>query len=122
MSKHQKSAIWALRLGLAAVYLYSGPDLILHPGDWIGYLPGWLKEILPAPPELYLRAQGIVEILFALSFLTGFGIKWSALFSAAEMLGIILFYGIDGVSFRDLGLFGAAICLFLFYFDEKEVR
>lgn len=118
MSRHQKFGLWALRLGLSATYLYSGTDLILNPKNWIGYLPDWFKGLLPVAPELYLKGQGIVELLFVLSFLTGFKTKWAALLSSLEILGILLFYGIDGGSFRDMAIFGAALALFFFYQDE----
>lgn len=120
MNKYQKLGLWALRLGLSAAYLYSGPDLIFHPANWVGYLPLWFKGLLPVAPELYLKGQGIVELLLVLSFLTGKGIKWAALVSALEMFGILLFYGIDGVSFRDLAIFGAALSLFLFYYESNR--
>lgn len=119
MNKYQKFGLWVLRLGLSATYLYSGIDLIFNPINWIGYLPNWFKGLLPVAPELYLKGQGIVELLFVLSFLTGKGIKWAALLSALEMFGILIFYGIDGISFRDMAIFGAALSLFCFYYEEE---
>lgn len=116
----QKLSAWALRLGLALTYLYSGTHLISDPGPWLGYLPEWFKNLLPLAPELYLQLQGGVELFLAASFLTGAGIQWAALVSSAEIAGILLFYGVDLISFRDLAVLGAAISLFLSYSDETS--
>lgn len=115
-----KFGLWALRIGLAAAYLYSGPHLILRPEDWLGYLPDWFRSLLPVAPQIYLKIQGAAEILFALSFLSGWGIRFTAFLSALEFTGILLFYGIDGVSFRDLAILGAAISLFLFSLENRN--
>ena len=120
MADFQKLSVWALRLGLVLTYLYSGSYLIFNPEPWLGYLPEWFKNLLPLAPELYLQLQGGVEIILVVSFLSGIGIRWAALVSSLEMAGILLFYGVDLVSFRDFAVLGAAISLFLSYSDEKN--
>ena len=116
----QKLSIWALRLGLALTYLYSGTHLISDPGPWIGYLPEWFKNLLPLAPELFLQLQGDVELLLAVSLLTGVGIYWAALVSSVEIAGILIFYGLDLISFRDIAILGAALSLFFIYSDEAK--
>mgnify|MGYP001607753827 CR=1 FL=1 len=116
----QKIGFWTLRLGLALTYLYSGFDLILHPTAWTVYLPLWFKELLPFAPTLYLQIQGAAELLFALSFLTGFQIRWAGLLAAFEMAMILLFYGLDGISFRDIAILGAALSIFFFTLAPRQ--
>lgn len=118
---YKKMGFWSLRIGLAAVYLYSGPDLIAYPQNWVGYLPEWFKGLLPIAPELYLKIQGIAELLMVISFLSGIAVRWAALASALEMAGILMFYGIDGVSFRDLAVLGSALSLFFFASNHEEI-
>ena len=115
-----KLGLWALRFGLAGTYLYSGISLIREPLNWVGFLPQWFISLLPVAPETYLTIQGIAELLFVLSFLSGFGIRWAALLSALEMFGITAFYGIDLISFRDIAIFGAALSLFFFYYESNR--
>ncbi len=122
MRNYQKLGLWSLRLGLALTYLYSGPSLILSPESWLGFLPPWFAGILPVAPETYLQIQGAVEILLALSFLTGFGITWAALISAAEFFGILVFHGIDLISFRDIAILGSSLALFFFCLQKYESR
>ncbi len=113
-------ALWALRLGLAGVYAYTSYSLIRYPGDWIGYLPVWLQQMLPVTPEIYLRFQGAVEAMLAAALVAGIGMRWVAAIAALEMTGIILGYGIDGASFRDIGLLGAAVALFFLASIENK--
>lgn len=110
---------WPIRAGLAVVYLYSGYDLIVHPLNWAGYMPDWFSGIvsLLMPLEQYLKMQGAGEIVLALVFLAWFLPRWivcvAAAAAAAEMAGILVFVGIDPVTFRDIGLLGAAIALLI---------
>ena len=108
-----------LRLGLGAMYLYSGIDIARHPASWywaIRLLPEWL-QVVPNSIGLdrFLIGQGIAEIVIAVIFLVPFVsrrlVKLATLFAAIEMAAIILFVGIDDVTFRDLGLLGAALAL-----------
>lgn len=110
---------WPLRIGLGLVYLYSGYDLIAHPLNWIGYMPDWFGGMVSAimPLDQYLKIQGAGEIVLALVFLAWFLPRWivciAAAAAAAEMAGILLFVGIDPVTFRDIGLLGAAVALMI---------
>lgn len=115
-----KLSIWSLRLGLALTYLYSSFQIVSDPAPWIGYLPSWFIDILPFAPEVYLRLQGAAEFLMALSFLNGIGMAVASAFSAIEMAGILVFYGIDLVSFRDIAILGAALSLFFYSYGQRK--
>ena len=106
-----------LRLGLGAMFAYSGLDILLHPNAWT-----WALRGLPAliqtqidriGPEMYLRGQGIAEVAMAVAFLAWFLPRWlvriAAFFAAVEMAAILIFIGVDAVTFRDIGLVGAAL-------------
>ena len=110
---------WPLRLGLGAMYGYSGFSLITRPLDWQGFLPLWLSGFIAKvmPFGAYLSFQGAGELAMAFIFLAWFLPRWSvriaAGLAAAEMFLIIAVVGIDLATFRDLGLLGAAVSLFL---------
>lgn len=110
---------WSLRVGLAFMYLYSGYDLVVHPTAWTWALPMWLREIisLAVPATTYLRVQGAGEIILALIILAWFlparYVRWAALLSVFEMGGILLVSGNFATTFRDIGLLGASLALFL---------
>ena len=114
-----------LRVCLGAMYLYSGIDLFRHPTAWQWALPYWLKQIILQFADInsYLRFQGIIEIIMALSFLAWFLkpaiVKWVAFISFIEMAVILILAFIPFreanflITFRDIGLLGASFSLFL---------
>lgn len=111
--------VWPLRIGLGLMYLYSGYDLMAYPFHWYGFVPRWFSQIVsPALPlEQYLRLQGAGEIALGILLLAWFLpprlTRIAAAAAAAEMAAILLFVGIDTITFRDIGLLGGAIALYL---------
>lgn len=113
-----KLPIWFLRLGLGAMYAYSGYDLITTPSHWQLFVPKWLAEMLGSvgmPIETFLRLQGAVELAMVFVFLAWFlprsVVFWAATVSAVELSAILVFFGVDLITFRDLGLVGASAAL-----------
>ena len=110
-------AEWPLRLGLGLMYLYSGQSLIREPLNWQGFLPSWFAEIVGGlmPLESYLRLQGAGELaiafLFLAWFLGRFAVRAAAALAVLEMLFILIFVGINLITFRDIGLLGGALAL-----------
>lgn len=99
-----------LQLGLAFVFLYAAVSGFLRPNDWVGYLPGFLKNYI----SLYvmLKIFGAMEIILALWLLSAWKLFYAALFAALMLLGITLTnLTIFDVTFRDVGLLLAAIAL-----------
>ncbi|MDP3770558.1 MAG: hypothetical protein Q8R40_06515 [bacterium] len=110
---------WALRLGLGLMYLYSGYDLIVKPSHWYGFVPQWFSQMVTQTTsvENYLRIQGMGEgligVLFLAWFLPRYAVRTACLVTILEMSMISLFVGIDPITFRDIGLLGAALALFI---------
>ena len=118
---------WPLRLGLGLMYLYSGIDLIMNPKGWTWALPYWYKQMVLAvmPVESYLRFQGAVELLMAFLLLSFFFPKKVVMavvaISGLEFLFILLFAPQFSITFRDIGLLGAALALLIIYFKIEDV-
>ena len=117
---------FVLRLSLAAMYLYSGYSLLTSPKSWTQFVPFWLKENLAQisfPVTAFVQVQGVVEIAIAavllLWFLPNKLVKWSAFLSAIEMASILFLGQIDLVTFRDIGLLGASLAIFLIYRERR---
>ncbi|MEK7561143.1 MAG: hypothetical protein AAB539_04285 [Patescibacteria group bacterium] len=115
------SAEMFLRLGLGAMYVYSGYDLIVHPTSWfwaLRGLPVFLQQMIDAAGKTaYLQIQGAGEIVLALIFLLWFLprrlVRVAAFLAAVEMAAILIMVVLDGVTFRDIGLLGAALALWI---------
>ena len=117
---------WALRAGLGVMYVYSGIDIIRHPNAWLWavrplfkWLPGAIQVILNKPELMtkYLVFQGIGELGLAFLllgwFIPKYLVRWSVALSVLEFVGILILIPIDAITFRDIGLLGAFVALFL---------
>jgi uncharacterized membrane protein YphA (DoxX/SURF4 family) len=116
-----KSVIWALRLSLAAVYIYSGLDIVRHPTGWywaIRALPDSIENIINSiGVDTFLRIQGSIELVFAAVLLAWFlprvWVRIISLFITIQMISILLLVGVRADTFRDIGVLGAGLSLFL---------
>ncbi|MDP3725165.1 MAG: DoxX family protein [Nanoarchaeota archaeon] len=121
----------ALRIGLGGVFLYAGINSLLNPTAWIGFIPQWINNI-PLFPELVegiqfreivLMLHGAFEIVLALALLLGFWKRLASLLAFLSIAGMLIFYGVDDVSFRDFGLLAMAYALLLLtkvHIDKKN--
>ncbi|MBI2100836.1 MAG: hypothetical protein HYT47_02350 [Candidatus Vogelbacteria bacterium] len=113
---------FVLRLSLAAMYVYSGYSLLMSPKSWTQFVPLGLKDWLGRinfPVTTFVQVQGAVELFIAAVFLLWFLprrlVKWLAFLAAFEMALILILGRVDLVTFRDIGLLGAFLALFLIY-------
>ncbi len=126
---------WALRAGLGVMYVYSGADIISHPTAWywavrplFRFLPLSAQAAFTGPSFMinFLRVQGGVEIIFAIVLLAWFlpkkYAKWVAGLTTLEMAGILFLIPIDAVTFRDFGLLGAGLALFLILRGDSYIK
>lgn len=108
-----------MRLGLAFVLLFAGISILSNPSDWIGFVPEWMDNFIPR--ETFLQIHAYFEILLAV--LTIFN-KWPKILyavTALDMLSILIFYGVDSVTFRDIGVLALAVGLWLDSFTPTTV-
>ena len=100
-----------LRTGLGLVFVYAGVMSFLSPENWIGFVPQWVGGIVS--PELFLSVHAGFEIILGLALIVGILLPAASLIAFLDMFALLIFYGIDEVTFRDLGLLAAALALFL---------
>ena len=69
---------WPLRLGCGCVNLYAGFFLLTDPARFYTYVPGWLSRVANAVAsvDVYLRLQGIGEVMIAIGLLGWFFPRW----------------------------------------------
>jgi len=100
-----------LRIAVAFPMVWAGVRQTMNPTDWIGFIPSWLGSFIA--PEVFLTIHSVFNIVIGIGLLIGF---WRILFSAAaaaSLASIVIFYGIDDTTFRDVGLAIVAFVLFL---------
>lgn len=126
MGQSRRSVEYCIRLGMGIMYLYSGVELLRDPTVWEFFIPDWLYtqlETMHAVPW-FLRLQGIGELVLAIAFLAWFLpkslVRIAALAAAFEMLVIVVSLGVDTATFRDIGLLGSLLALFVLLQKPKE--
>lgn len=100
-----------LRLGLAAVLLYAGIRILIEPLNWLGFVPQWVEVMMPR--EVFLKSHGFFEIGLGIGILAGVWLPLLAAIALLDFLSILIFFGIDDITFRDIGLVFMALALFL---------
>ncbi|MCL4357544.1 hypothetical protein M1512_01450 [Patescibacteria group bacterium] len=101
---------WSLRLGLALVFIYAGVGSLLHPYEWIAYLPGFLTRHFAALTLIKLFA--VFELLLAAWLLSGKLIKYCGIVCGSTLVLIVLFNLSQLIiTFRDIGLVFMALAL-----------
>ena len=119
-------SLWPIRIGCGLVNLYAGYFLLIDPSRYYKYVPDWLVSIANsvASVDVYLRLQGVAEIAIAVALLSWFTprslVRMASIALALEMALIVLFVGIDSVTFRNLGLLGAALSITLATSQERR--
>src|SRR3989344_1299094 len=106
-----------IRLGLAAVFLLFGYHKLSEPEQARAEIQLLLDMGLGSAAALNYYV-GLFEMIVGISFIVGWGIKYTAPLATLSLLGIlgaILRSGvtIDPNLYRDLGLIGAALSLWL---------
>lgn len=99
-----------LRIGLAFVFLYAATSSLMHPSQWVGYLPSFLQKMGNA--TTLLKLFSVLEIVLALWLLSGKFARYAALISTAMLAGIVIAQPGDLlITFRDVGLAFMALAL-----------
>jgi uncharacterized membrane protein YphA (DoxX/SURF4 family) len=108
---------WALRAGLALVYLWFGIDKFIQPQYWIdAWMPMWAQHAVTAlgmGPANGIALLGLFEVLVAVSLATGFFIRYFASIAVAFLLVITVTHGINEINVRNIGLIGGLAALAL---------
>ena len=119
LAKQQHLAPLLLRVGLATVFFYAAISSLVSPRDWVGYVPDFIQLILPA--EVVLIGLSVVELILAAWLLSGVYVRYAALVAAALLAGVTISnLSLLPISFRDIGLFFAALALALLQSSDSS--
>lgn len=104
-------AKFLLRLGLAFTFAYAGLAALMSPTSWVGYVPQWVSTFVSQ--ETFLLLHAIFELALAAAILFKFKPRYAYALAALDLLAILIFSGIDAITFRDVGLFFMALALWV---------
>lgn len=111
MDNMNKISSIILQIGLAFVFIYFGIDKIVKPDLWMGFVPIWIKDIIPFSLEAFMIINGIFEILIGILVLFKNSMKGAALLMSLFLLFVIFSLGLNTLTVRDTGLLAGALAL-----------
>src|SRR5579872_7487517 len=105
-----KLRTWALRAGLAFVFLYAALSSLAHPVEWIGYLPTFLTSRFHG--TILIRFFSVYELILTIWLVSGWYLRYVAILCFLTLVGIVLVNPTQLIiTFRDIGLACMALAL-----------
>lgn len=116
-TKKLSLAHFLLQAGVAIVFLYAGISSFLDPSSWIGFIPQFIRDVVPG--TIFLPIFSIYEFVIAMWLLSGKELFYAAGLASLTLLSIIAFNtGALDIVFRDTAIFFAALALFVLHWNE----
>ncbi len=106
-----------VRYGMSLVILWFGTQQIMHPGDWITYVPQSIATITHLSMIAIVKYNGIFETVFGILLLIGWQTRWIALILALHLFDIMYTVGYGEIAVRDFGLAVATFSIFMYGSD-----
>jgi len=108
-----------LRIGLATVFLYAAVASFLNPGAWIGFLPFWLRNLIPA--NILLIGFSIYQAGLTFWLLSGKKVFYSSFLAGLTLLAIVVSnLGDLDIIFRDIAILFSAIALMVLHGEDRK--
>lgn len=104
-----------IRLGVGIVMLLFGLSQIKSPAKWLGYIPGFLKFIMPIRPTSFMRLHSLGNIVLGGLLVSSFWQPvsiWLALIWWGTILPFAFYYGYT-TGLRDFAIIMALVSLLL---------
>ena len=116
--KNERLARLLLRVGLALVFLYAAVASTLDPSSWVGFLPAFLRNLIPQ--ALLLSLFSLYQVGLGLWLLSGKKIYAAGILASVTLAAIIVSnITLLDVVFRDVAIFFAALALTALHRDRS---
>ncbi|MEK7452927.1 MAG: hypothetical protein AAB614_01705 [Patescibacteria group bacterium] len=101
---------YALRFGLAFAFIYPAISAFIEPNNWIGFIPIFIRELVPA--YMFLFIYSIIEVVIGVGILLSKN-PFYYIISGGFILATIVIFNIGSFDlvFRDISIIGMAIAL-----------
>ncbi|KAA0206356.1 DoxX family membrane protein [Candidatus Uhrbacteria bacterium] len=111
--KAYPAAFHILRVGMAVTFLWVGLLILKSPEAWGGYLQPWAMGLLPVPVGQLMIGTAIFDLAVGFLLLVNVRTWVVSLLAAFHLAVVMIVSGINAVTVRDIGLFAAALALFI---------
>ena len=114
---HEATVSFFLRSGLTIVFLYAGIAALLDPIAWEGFIPQFIRHIIPADIFIHIHSTG--NIIIGLWLLSNKKAFYPSVLAALAMLSIIVFNIAQlDIVFRDVAIIFMAIALTFITYEK----
>ena len=111
--------MWLLRTAVAFPMLWAGIGGIGEPNKWIGFVPDFVEIFFSK--DTFLMMHSLSLILMAILLITG-PMRWFfSVIAFFNLISILIFFGLDDITFRDVGLALAALVLTVREFEASHL-
>ncbi len=118
---HGRSVDILLRLGVAFAFLFPAINAVFDPYAWVGYFPGFVRDLMPELVLLHLF--GLLEVVIGVWILSGRKIFVPVVAASAILVLIILFnLGDFQVIFRDVPIVLMALSLAVMHRSRERAH
>lgn len=108
----ERVALTILKVAVGVTFVWIGVMITVEPGVWEAFFPEFITSLEYSQELMF--AFGVFDFLLGLFLIIDRFTPVVSLLASVHLLGILIFYGIDSITIRDVGLLGATICIFLF--------
>ena len=107
-----------LRVGLVVVFLYIGIAAFLNPEAWLGFIPGFIQNIIPG--NIFLYAHSVFNIGLAIWFLSNKKIFYASTLASLVLFAIIIFnFSALDIILRDIAILFSAFALMVLSYERR---
>lgn len=109
----QKTAYHLLRVTLGITFIWVSVMIFQEPVFWSGFIDPWAASLMPLSLETMMKITAGLDLIIGLLLIAD---KWTwivSLIASLHLLAILIGSGIDTITVRDIGLFGATAALTL---------
>lgn len=111
-----------LRFGLVVLFLWFGLSQVLHPNEWVSWVPDWVPAFLHMDATTIVLLNGGFEIAGGFLLLLGFFVRLAAFLLFLHLLLIASEVGYNDIGLRDFVLALATLSLGLRKPDEWTIE
>ncbi len=118
MDKNKKIE-YILRFGLAFAFIYPAISAFVEPNNWIGFIPVFIREIVPA--SIFLPIYSVAELIIGAGIIFSknplyYAVSGIFILSAVVILNV----GSFDLVFRDVSVIGIAVALIMLNLNVKN--
>ena len=104
-------SIFLIRVSIGLIFFWFGLDKLIHPLLWLGWIPKTIINLIPFSGNTFIYILGVVELVLGVLLIVGFLVRIVALFTALNLIGVIVSIGFNDIAVRDFGLLIMAVSL-----------